>query len=126
MVESAAMLLGGGGLPDSIPLVPERMTASSWEGMLDDGEDNGEDETSLEDTMAVTTDAFFTANISDISGKTVAHAFAFAKALHSFLNLLTLLYMSLPLISNTPATLAAHSTSSCMKPCLHLPLFLSR
>jgi hypothetical protein len=29
MVDLAAMLLGGGGLPDSLPLVPEGMDASS-------------------------------------------------------------------------------------------------
>jgi hypothetical protein len=95
MVESAAMLLGGGGLPDSLPLFPERMAASSCKGMLLNDEDDGDDETSLEDTMAVTTDAFFTANNSDVSGEAVAHTFAFAAALRSFLTLLTSLYMSL-------------------------------
>ncbi len=83
-MELAAVLLGGGGLPDSLPLVPERMAASSWEGMLVDNGDNGEGETSLEDTVVVTTDTFCTANDLDISGETVAHTFACALALRSF------------------------------------------
>ncbi len=93
MVELAAMLLGGGGLPDSLPLVLERMAASSWEGMLIDNGDDGEGEASLEDTVAVTTDAFCKANDSEISGETVAHTFACAAALRSFLTLLTSLHM---------------------------------
>ncbi len=65
-----------------------------------------------------------TANDSDVFSETVAHAFA--TTLCSFWTLLTLLYISLQLISNTAATLVVASTSPCMKPCLHLPLFLSR
>ncbi len=49
MVESAAMmLLRGGGLPYSLPLVPERMAASSWEGLLVDNGDDGGGEALLE------------------------------------------------------------------------------
>jgi len=64
--------------------------------------------------VVVTTGTFCTANVSDISGETIARAFAFAAALLSFPTLLTSLYMSLILISNTPVTLAARSTSSFM------------
>ncbi len=42
MGESAGILLVVGGLPDSLALVPERMAASSWQGMLVNDADNGE------------------------------------------------------------------------------------
>ncbi len=95
MVGLPAMTLRGGGLPDSLPLVPERMATSSWEGMIANDGDDEEGEASLEDTVGVTTDAFCTANNLDISGETVASTFICATALCSFLTFLTLLYMSL-------------------------------
>ncbi len=66
-MESATLLLGGVGLSDSIPLVPERMAASSWEGMLVNDGDNREGYISSVDTVVVITDAFCTANNSEIS-----------------------------------------------------------